>query len=364
LVYVRDVNTMIESTRRLLLSLLFCLVSDLCIGFACFFVNWRVYLEQIGSTENVQSMAGSLIYAGIGSIISNVIFLVVWPQRPFQWIKTLAMFWSFLTGLLFSFGTYQYIMSAAMNIPASIAGPIGGLHVLVPPIWYTIFYRKCLGAKTVAGFILSSVSIVLFSGVLSDSISYNISARDGLTLLLIFLSWGFGMVIQAEAGKDCTFKQFPQVNTFMAVGYVTGYFSFACCVNASDFTKRSTWFPFGVDEILALLPTVSMNLGTGFFSACLLYTENVNAMVALTSLSITIPVILGIVVLKEAATWNALLGLVLAVLGIIILSFEVKEGTKQTVDERRKTLPSLPALQEGSYKFQQVSKTPLLSEFA
>lgn len=334
-------------------------------GFACFFVNWRVYLEEIGEFETTQSVAASIIFAALGTIISTVIFLVFWPQRPFQWIKPRSVFWSIVTGFVYSFGTYQYIVSAEMNIPANIAGPISGLHVLVPPMWYIVFYRKCLGAKTAAGFALSSASVLLFSGLLSDSISYNLSTSDCITLLLVFFPWGFGLIAQAEAGKGCTFKQFPQVNTFITVGYLIGYFIFACGVNASDITERSTWLPFGVDKIMSLAPTVSMSLGTGFFSVCLMLTEDTNVMVALTSLNITIPAILGIVILKEPATWNVILGVVLALLGIIILSFEVREGTDTSKDTRRLKIRSIASIQEDGYRIQQVSKNskrPLLSE--
>lgn len=355
-----------KSTKRLLLSLLFCIASTLCWGLACFFVNWRVYLKDTGGAESSQSVAASLIFAGMGSMISNATFLLTWPQRPFRWIKPLTAFWSFLTGVLFSFGTYQYIMSAEMNIPATIAGPISGLHILVPPLWYMGFYRRCLGVKTACGLMLSAVSVVLFSGVLSESVSYNMSKNDCVTLVLMFFTWGFGLVTQAEAGKVCTFKQFPQVNTFITIGYLAGYFTFACVVNASEITKRSTWLPFGVEKILALLPTVSMSLGTGFFSVCLLFTEDATMMVALTSTSITIPAILGIVILEEPATWNVLLGLVIALVGIIILSFELKDGTN-SID---KDLPgftkldTVASIHEGSYRLQQVSETPLLSESA
>jgi len=353
---------MIESTRRLLVSLLFCIGATLCWGFACFFVNWRVYLEDTGGVQNNESVAASLIYAGIGSILANAIFLITWPQRPFQWIKPLPVFWSIMTGLLYSFGTYQYIISAEMNIPATIAGPICGLHVLVPPMWYIMFYKKCLGAKTAAGFLLSSVSVVLFSGLLSESVSYSLSMEDSGTLTLIFFIWGCGMITQAEAGKGCTFKQFPQVNTFMTIGYVAGYFIYACSMDSSEITKRSTWLSWGVDKTLALLPTVCMSLGSGFFSVCLMYTDNANLMVAITSFNITVPAILGIVILEEPATWNVLLGLLFALLGIIVLSFDVKGETNCPKVSRIRTIGSIASVHENGYRIQTVSSKPLLSE--
>lgn len=241
-----------------------------------------------------------------------------------------------------------------MNIPASIGGPIAGLHAIVVPLWYMIFYRKCLGAKTAAGYVLSSASVVLFSGLIDTSVSYNMTVSHSICLLLIFLSWGFGLITQAEASKGCTFKQFPQVNTFMTIGNVMGYIMFVCGINASDITKKSTWTPLGVDKLLALVPTVCTSLGTGFFSLCLLYTEDTNLMVAITSLSIVIPVILGIGFLDEPATWNVLLGVVLALLGMVILSFEVKEGTDTPKEDLTNKNHSISTNHQGN-------KTPLLS---
>jgi len=75
-----------------------------------------------------------MILIGLGCLIATAMFLVVWPWRPFEWIKPMAAVWSCLSGVLSSFGTCQYVIFADEGIPADIAGPATGLHFLVPPL--------------------------------------------------------------------------------------------------------------------------------------------------------------------------------------------------------------------------------------
>jgi len=89
--------------------------------------------------------------------------------------------------VLSSFGTCQYVIFADEGIPADIAGPATGLHFLVPPLWYSLYERKCMGVRTALGFMLSLVSLILFSGLLSESISYTISSREWLALAMVTL---------------------------------------------------------------------------------------------------------------------------------------------------------------------------------
>ena len=316
-----------ESKRRLLLSSLFVVESIFSYGFSCFFIDWRVYLEHIGYFQNKLTMVGTLMVSALGIIISNFIILVLWPKRSFQLVNPLVVLWSILTGLLQCVGVYYFIISAKMHIPATISGPVSGLSVLVPPLWYCVYNQKVLGARTAMGFVLSIATLVLFSGLISESVSYTMSRNDFSTLSLIVIPFGIALILQAEASKGCTFTQFPQVDTFRTIGGVMGYVIFACFEDASDIIERSTWLPFNFAKLLVLLSTVFMSLGSGFFCVSLLYTENTNRMVAIMSLYITLPAILGIVILEEPATWTHILGFLSALLAAITMAFEVKEGS-------------------------------------
>jgi drug/metabolite transporter (DMT)-like permease len=344
-----------------------------------------------------QPKAITLLSAGIGRAVVNAIFLVVWPHSPFRWITPRSMILSALTGLLFNFGMLMYIYSCEQGVPACIAGPISGLYVVFPPIWYVLRDRVCVSLKTGAGFILSLVSVVLFSGLICDSGSFQVSLSDWMVLLGSVLGGGIGTITQCEASTDVSFKQFPQGFMCLTIGYLTGCVIFSCALNASDITKRSNWVPFGIDHILAIFAAVCTSVGVGSFSLCLFYANNVNIMVALSSLNIVIPAILGILVLSERATWNIILGIVLALAGMIILSLESKDdeaisgsiiGRKsfflisskrkrnyinrrslqsvsskhQSIDISRKSLQSLSMKHQEKDKLNSLDKTPLLFE--
>jgi len=79
---------------------------------------------------------------------------------------------------------------------------------------------------------------------------------------------------------------------------------------------------------------------------CFSYADDVNLMVALSSLGITIPAILGIWVLYEQATWNIILGIFCDLAGMIILSIEVNREVDGTDDCKKTTLDSIRCLVE------------------
>lgn len=110
------------------------------------------------------------------------------------------------------------------------------------------------------------------------------------------------MVLQGEAGTGISFKQFPQLNAGIAIGYLFGSVTIACIENVSDITNPSNWIPFGVDQILSLSSTIFNGLAIGSFSLCLCYADDFNLMVALSSLNIVIPAIFGIILLHEPPT--------------------------------------------------------------
>lgn len=320
------------STKHLLLSLLFCSGNNIGWGLAVFFLNWRAYLD--GNRE--QPIAISVFFAGLGTIIAALIFVAVWPQWPFEWINRRSAKWAVMAGVFYAIGTYRYIAAANNRVPACILGPVGGLHVLVPPLWYIIYHRECISLKTSIGFALSFLSLLLFSGIFAEKDSYKISFIDYLDFLSVVFGWGIGLILQGEAGLDVSFKQFPQLNGGIGIGYMLGSLIIACAVNASEVTNPSNWIPFGVDQTLALSSTILDGLGIGFFTLSLTYSDDFNLMCALSSLYIVIPAILGIIVLHEKPTWNILCGLALALVGLIVLSLEAKhEITKPCTPQRR-----------------------------
>jgi len=286
------------STKHLLLSLLFCWANNIGWGLAVFFFNWRAYLD--GNRK--QPIAISVLFAGLGAIIAALIFVAVWPQWPFEWINRRSAKWAVMSGVLYAVGTYRYIAAANSGVPACILGPVGGLHVLVPPLWYIIFNRECISLKTSIGFALSFISVLLFSDIFSEKDSYQISMIDYLNFLVIVFVWGIGLILQGEAGIDVSFKQFPQLNGGIGIGYMFGSLIIACAVNASEITEPSNWIPFGVEQTLALSSTILDGLGIGFFTLSLSYSDDLNLICALSSLYIVIPAILGIIVLHEKPT--------------------------------------------------------------
>jgi len=352
-----------HTTKRLLLSLLFCFGTILGWGFGCFFNNWRAYRDAQSTDKENQPIAVSSILTGLGIVIANIIFMAIWQQRPIEWIKPSNAIWMMLTGCGYCIGMDYYILAANKGAPASITGPITGLHVLVPPIWYVLFYRQCLGMKTVIGFTLSLSSLFLFSGLLSESNeTFKITAIDWLVFLASVLGFGIGFIFQGEGAKGVSFKQFPQTFTFYTIGYNICSIIFACFMNASDITKRSNWVPFGVDHIITISSTVLTGTGAGLFSVCLVFADDLNLMVALSSLNIAIPAIFGILLLHETATWDIILGLVLALLGIIILSFEAKDQAlgSRTSFSVRNSIPVKAPMRLST--LENVDKTPLLFE--
>ena len=173
------------------------------------------------------------------------------------------------------------------------------------------------------------------------------------------------MITQGEAGKDVTFKQFPQLNAWITVGFAGSCVMYACAVSVSDVEERSFWVPLGVDQILMLSSSFCGNLGVGFFSLCLCYAEDFNLMVALSSLYIVIPAILGILVLDEAATWNIFIGLFLALAGMMVLSFQAHEAIiNSPIHNGRETLQSISSVNLETYKIKNVDRTALLFETA
>jgi len=98
----------------------------------------------------------------------------------------------------------------------------------------------------------------------------------------------------------------------------------------------------------------------GFGTICFLYADDFNLMIALMSLYITVPAILGILVLNEAPTWNNWLGLFSALTGIIVLSYKVKENID--CPSVRMSCLSKSSVCSTTQKISNIDTTPLLDD--
>jgi len=326
-----------QSTRNILLSVMYCFLAMISYGLWSLFLNWSAYLDITNDLKI--PLANSSILCAIGNAIEGIMFLLIWPQRPFERIKLKSACLSVVTGICYAYGMFQYIISADEGIPAAIAGPVTGLHVLLPPIWWFIYNRRCMTKSTAIGLILSFASLFLFSGLLSESISIDISWGEWSTIAQITFAAGIAVIIQDEAREGTTFKQFPQINGCICLGGVLTFVVCALSVSVSDIMTRSNWI-LGTDDLLILYSTFFGGLGAGFLTLSLNYTEDANYIVALLSLYIVIPAIGGITILGEAATWNILLGIFCALAGMIVLALEAKGEITQINSELTSTKSS------------------------
>jgi len=338
---------------------MFMVVANLGWGIQYFLTNWRVYRESIGHAYGKEPLAISIALTGIGTVVSTLAIVILWPQRPIVWVKTRSIFWSSCTGALYAIGVIHYIVAANDGLPAIIATPICGLHVLVPPLWYAIF-GESIDIKTAIGFFLSIASLFLFSGLLSQSRSFTISISQWLTLLWVTLLWGIGVLTHGQASKDVTFTQFPQVHAWMNIAWVLACAIYACTVSSDDVTTRSNWIPFREGQLLTFLSMVCANQATAFATLCFVYADDFNLMVALMSLYIIIPALLGIFLLDEEATWNNLLGLFSALAGAMVLSYKMKESLDSSTNSPENVTSFKGSVQGSTKNSLLVDRRPLL----
>jgi len=217
------------------------------------------------------------------------------------------------------------MLAANSGMRASVTAPVTGLHIAVPPLWHMLTKRECISLKMTLGYICSFFSLVLYSGALSDTSdmpSEKISGSEWVICFMGVLTWGIGLVTQDFAGGELLFQQFPQSQTWYTLGFAVFSFIVALAVGPSDLVKYSNWIPFTNDQGLMVLSTFFMGVGTGFFSLSMSYAEDLNLVVGLSSMFVTIPTVLGLFFLHEPATWNILFGLVLVCSCMAILSLE------------------------------------------
>jgi len=217
------------------------------------------------------------------------------------------------------------MLAANSGMGASVTAPITGLHIAVPPLWHMLTKRECISLKMALGYVCSFFSLVLYSGALSDTShmpSEKISGTEWVICFVSVLTWGIGLVTQGFAGGELLFQQFPQSQTWYTSGFSVFSFIVALAVGLRDVAKYSNWIPLTIDHGLMVLSTFFMGVGTGFFSLSVSCAEDLNLVVGLSSMFVTIPTLLGLFFLHEPPTVNVLFGLVLVCSGMAILSLE------------------------------------------
>lgn len=329
-----------QPSKRAHRSLLFCFGTILCYGTGLFLASWRAYRDEQNFELLDQPLSVSIILMGLGALVPTVIFSVMWTWRPFKWIKPVWAIYSCLAGVLASFAHVQYTVSSNEGVPAVIAGPISGFCYLVPPLWYWLWDRNCMTRKTGLGFVLSFTSLISFSGLISESISYTVTFRGWFAVTMVALGFGFEYIFQEKAVRNMNFEQFPQIIITWTFGHTLCCIISAAITCISDCTSPSNYTPFGNDKFLMIGLTTFNTFGEGFYFMCLFYADDVNLMVALSSLYIVVPVILGSLILHEQVTWNIILGLCCALVGAIILALEANREHR-TYDRSRTMLDSI-----------------------
>jgi len=186
--------------------------------------------------------------------------------------------------------------------------------------------------------------LIFSSGLVSKSVSFTINSKSWIAVAMVVLAYGFGVITQAQAANNIKFQQFPQIQISYDFGYTCCTIVYASITSISDVTDPANWKPFGVDKSLAISSNICNSLGAGFFFMCLFYSDDVNLMLAFSSLYITIPVILGILILEEQAHWNVILGLSCALAGMVMLAMEVKEEVERTDSRSRTALNSIQTM--------------------
>lgn len=315
-------------------------------GLGLFGNNVKEYITR-GSAKVKLEDDPSMMLMSAGMLASAVIYLIVWPQKPFVWITRRISGVSLITGLLYGIANVAYYLSASSGEKASILGPLSSVHILVPPA-VGLLIGKPLTKKVALGFTCSIFTLIALSGLLPGSggpkepstDAEMASPKRGLTgiqwmwMAVLIIGWGMGMVNQESMGRGVTKEQFPQAHCMFALGYslVFWIFAFAWQTGIKEISNPANWATFGAPQIVMLITALFSGLGTGMFTYALQCWPNLNLMTALSSIYVVIPSALGMICLHEPPTYNVFLGLFFAVLGVIILAMEVNAEGKEPAD--------------------------------
>jgi len=316
-----------ESTRRKILSLVFCFLTSLCWSLSNYTINWKAYIDSERGIKQNQPLAVTLMLMAIGISMSAVVTLAICPQVPFKLDNPKQACWSIVTGLLYALGISFYVRAANAGAPASVTAPVAGLYIVTPVLWDMLANLKCVSRRILLGFTCSIVCLFLYSGVFTISHigeSQSISAREWSLLAGCIVPWGIGLITQDKAAKGLSLDHFPQTQLWYALGNCISFVIIALWSSVTDLTERSNWLPFVFDHWLMIMSAFFGGGGSGLFTLCLAFAEDSHLMLGITSMYPSFTAILGLVFLHEPATWNVLLALCFATLGALILSSEVE----------------------------------------
>jgi len=202
---------------------------------------------------------------------------------------------------------------------------------------------KCVSRRILLGFTCSILCLFLYSGIFTPSHtgeSKSISAREWFYLAGCIVQWGIGLITQDKAAEGLSLDRFPQQQLWFALGNSICFVIIALCSSVSDLTERSNWLPFVFDHWLMIISAFVGGGGSGFFTLCLAYAEDSHLMVGITSMYPSFTAILGMVFLHEPATWNVLLALCFATIGVMILSSAVEEKLVSVSNTRYNSITS------------------------
>jgi len=336
-------RNMSESTKRKMLSMVFCFLTSVCWSLSNFTINWKAYIDSSRGIEQSQPLPVTLMLMAIGISMSAVITLAISPQIPFKLVNLKQACWSVTTGVLYALGISFYVLAANAGAPASVMAPIVGLYIITPVIWDMLANQKCVSRKILLGFICSIICLFLYSGVFTISHtgdSQRISSREWSFLAGCIVPWGIGLITQDKAAEGLSLNHFPQTQLWFALGNCICFVIIAVYSSVTEMTARSNWLPFVFDHWLMIMSAFFGGGGSGFLTLCLAFAEDSHLMVGITSMYPSLTAILGMVFLHEPATWYVLLALGFATLGVLILSSEVEDKLVSVSNTRYNSITS------------------------
>jgi len=148
------------------------------------------------------------------------------------------------------------------------------------------------------------------------------------------------LITQDKAAEGLSLDHFPQTQWWYVLGNCICFVIIALWSSVTDLTERSNWLPFVFDHWLMIMSAFFGGTGSGFLTLCLAFADDSHLMVGITSMYPSFTAILGMVFLHEPATWNVLLALGFATLGVLILSSEVENKLVSVSNTRYNSMES------------------------
>jgi len=313
------------------LPMVYCFLATVAWGMGFFMFTLRGYVEKVSGTLTVSK---TMLLLPVGTSCAwaaiSLAFLVAYgPSRVLGGLisKRNAAF-SVLVGMFYAAGLTAYGVAADSGINGSVEAPISSLYILMPPIWGFIRGRG-LTRREILGFVLALLCLLCMSGVL-DKTNQSGGAMAAYQWGLLFASviaFGGGLILSEPAGCGLDHRKFPQSQLFYTFGYVAITLTFGMLWDQGwrDAFDSSLWIPLDHRVLYTMIGSGLNSSGTGFFVLCMATGGAgplMNLMVALSSLYVVIPAVLGMTLLHESVTWDKLVGLGLAVAAVLVLTLK------------------------------------------